>query len=81
MKTIVLIFFLIAFVIYIPIGLPLFEYEYNEETGLYDYSQHRAINHMRTATQLLSVLGLLLFNASFTLDLLDAERAMDPKWI
>jgi hypothetical protein len=74
-----LVLFWLAFILYIPVGLPLFEYDYDEATGLYDYREHLAINHMRTITQYLSVLFALLFNVTYVIDFKAAEK--DSDWL
>ena len=107
-KLILMAVIWLAFFIYIPIGLPLAESEYDsvsvefrccqetssgyhhvpsrtivkycpcpllvlQATGLYDYSKDRGVNHMRSATQWITVVGLVCYLALWHGDFKRAE--------
>eukprot|EP00043_Microstomoeca_roanoka_P018150 m.193088 g.193088 ORF g.193088 m.193088 type:complete len:260 (-) comp16776_c10_seq6:377-1156(-) len=70
-KLVILIFTWLLFLIYIPIGLPLAKSTYVEATKLYDYSEDVPTNTMRSVTQFFTVICLLLFMGSWTLEFRD----------
>eukprot|EP00730_Choanoeca_flexa_P015329 TRINITY_DN7017_c0_g1_i1.p1 TRINITY_DN7017_c0_g1~~TRINITY_DN7017_c0_g1_i1.p1 ORF type:complete len:139 (+),score=17.17 TRINITY_DN7017_c0_g1_i1:305-721(+) len=73
-KMVVMAVAWLSFIIYIPIGLPLAESEYRMETGLYDYSMDKRTNHMRTATQWITVACLLTYTALWYNDFKNAIK-------
>jgi hypothetical membrane protein len=68
LKLIFASLFLLAFILYLPVGLSIVEWNYEEESGLYDYRGHEAVNHLRTASQWSAVLLLLCWSGTLWLD-------------